>query len=92
MEVNSVSAGNISADTVIATRNGGIASYTENVRFKADKGTVTQGYIQFGSYSSATRATITPAAGMVIWNSTTTQFEGFDGSNWINLVDGTTSP
>jgi hypothetical protein len=92
MEVNSVSAGNISADTVIATRNGGIASYTENVRFKADKGTVTQGYIQFGSYDLTTRASITPAAGMVIWNSATSQFEGFDGSNWINLVDGSPSP
>lgn len=92
MEVNSVSAGNISADLVFATRNGDITTYTENVRLKADKGTVTQGYIQFGSYTTTNRNNITPAAGMVIWNETTTQFEGFDGTNWINLVDGTTSP
>jgi len=50
------------------------------------------GYIQFGSYDASGRGALTPAAGMVIWNSDTSQFEGFDGTNWINLVDGTTSP
>jgi len=53
---------------------------------------VTGGYTQFGSLTTTERNAITAAAGMVIWNSTTSQFEGFDGTNWINLVDGTTSP
>ena len=52
---------------------------------------VTGGYTQFGSLTTTERNALTAAAGMVIWNSTTTQFEGYDGSNWINLVDGVTS-
>lgn len=50
------------------------------------------GFVQFGSLTTTERNALTAAAGMVIWNNTTTQFEGFDGTNWINLVDGTTSP
>lgn len=53
---------------------------------------VISGFVQFGSLTTAERNGLTAAAGMVIWNNTTTQFEGFDGTNWINLVDGVTSP
>lgn len=49
------------------------------------------GYVQFGSFTTTERNAITAAAGMVIWNTTTSQFEGFDGTNWINLVDGVIS-
>lgn len=52
---------------------------------------VTGGYTQFGSLTYLERDALTPAAGMVIWNSDSSQFEGYDGSNWINLVDGSTS-
>lgn len=49
------------------------------------------GYVQFGSFTTTERNAITAAAGMVIWNTTTSQFEGFNGTNWINLVDGVIS-
>jgi len=49
------------------------------------------GFVQFGSLTTTARNALTAAAGMVIWNSTTTQFEGYNGTNWINLVDGVTS-
>jgi hypothetical protein len=49
------------------------------------------GFVQFGSLTTTERNELTAAAGMVIWNETTTQFEGFNGTNWINLVDGVIS-
>lgn len=89
--VNSVSTNNISSDMIIFNRNGDISTFSETIRFKADKGTVAQGYIQFGSFTTEDRNNIMPVAGMVIWNSTTSQFEGYNGSNWINLVNGNIS-
>jgi hypothetical protein len=50
------------------------------------------GFVQFGSLDTTARNALTAAAGMVIWNTTTSQFEGYDGVNWINLVDGVASP
>ena len=61
-------------------------------KLDVDGNAVVSGFVQFGSLTTAERNALTAAAGMVIWNSTTTQFEGFDGTNWINLVDGVTSP
>jgi len=52
---------------------------------------VVRGFTQFGTFTYLERDALTPAAGMVIWNSDSTQFEGFDGTNWINLVDGVAS-
>jgi len=49
------------------------------------------GFVQFGSLTTTDRNALTAAAGMVIWNSTTTQFEGFNGTNWIDLVSGAIS-
>ena len=49
------------------------------------------GFVQFGSLTTTERNGLTAAAGMVIWNETTAQFEGFNGTNWINLVDGVIS-
>lgn len=61
-------------------------------RLDVDGNAIVSGFVQFGSLTTTERNALTAAAGMVIWNSTTTQFEGFDGTNWINLVDGVTSP
>ena len=49
------------------------------------------GFVQFGSLTTTARNALTAAAGMVIWNETTTQFEGFNGTNWIDLVSGAIS-
>lgn len=87
-EVNSVSVDNISADIIIATRNGNINTYEEVIRFKADKGTIAKSYVQFGSLTSVERDALTPANGMVIYNTTNNKFEGYQNSGWINLDDG----
>ena len=90
--VNSVSAGDVDADILFRTRQGAIfPGAGEAFRVKGDKGVVAQSYVQFGSLTYAERDALTAVAGMVIWNSDSTQFEGYDGTNWINLVDGATS-
>lgn len=45
-------------------------------------------FIQFGTLTTIERNNLAAVAGMVIWNSDTIQFEGYNGTNWINLVDG----
>ena len=52
---------------------------------------VSTNFIQFGTLTTTERNDLVAAAGMVIWNSTTAQFEGYNGTNWINLVDGIVS-
>jgi hypothetical protein len=41
--------------------------------------------IKLNGLTTAQRDALTPAAGMVVWNTTTTQFEGYDGSAWVGL-------
>lgn len=93
--VNSTSTNNVSADIIIRTRNGAIGTYGEAMRVKADKGVVTQdyveagGYVQFGSLTTAERDALTAANGMVIYNTTNNKFEGYQNGGWINLDNGT---
>ena len=47
------------------------------------------GFVQFGSLTSAERDALTAANGMVIYNSTNDRFEGRQAGVWINLDDGT---
>ena len=49
---------------------------------------VTGGYTQFGSLDTSQRNALTPANGMVIYNTTNNKFEGYQNSAWINLDDG----
>ena len=49
------------------------------------------GYVQFGSLSTVERNVLTPANGMVIYNTTNNRFEGYQNGEWINLDDGTTA-
>ena len=69
----------------------GVGTYTPAEELDVRGNAVVTGFVQFGSLTTTERNALTAAAGMVIWNSTTTQFEGFDGTNWINLVDGVVS-
>ena len=66
----------------------GIGTYAPTQELDVRGNAVVSGFVQFGSLTTTERNALTPAAGMVIWNQTTTQFEGFDGTNWINLVNG----
>jgi hypothetical protein len=69
----------------------GIGTYTPVQELDVRGNAIVTGFVQFGSLTTTERNALTPAAGMVIWNQTTTQFEGFDGTNWINLVNGVIS-
>lgn len=52
-------------------------------------GTITAtGFIQFGSYTDAEIAEITPSNGMVYYNTTDNKFRGYQNGAWINLDDG----
>lgn len=44
------------------------------------------GYIQLAVGTTEQRPS-SPAAGMIRFNTTTSRFEGYDGSNWLNITD-----
>lgn len=46
------------------------------------------GYVQFGSVTSVERNAITPANGMVVYNTTDNKFQGYQNGGWINLDTG----
>jgi hypothetical protein len=50
------------------------------------------GFVQFGSLTSTQRTALTPANGMVIYNSSSHRFQGYQNGSWINLDDGTSAP
>ena len=43
-------------------------------------------YVQFGSFTTAERNALTAANGMVIYNSTTNKFQGYENGSWVNLI------
>jgi hypothetical protein len=47
------------------------------------------GYVIFGSYSTTDRDMLTAQKGMIIYNTTTDRFQGYQSNSWINLDDGT---
>ena len=42
--------------------------------------------MQFGSLTTTERDALTAANGMVIYNSSTNKFQGYENGNWVNLV------
>lgn len=50
---------------------------------------VSQGFIQFGSYTDIEIGAITPQNGMVYYNTTANRFRGYQNGQWINIDDGT---
>tara|TARA_B100001057_G_scaffold500235_1_gene614207 strand:+ start:2567 stop:5491 length:2925 start_codon:yes stop_codon:yes gene_type:complete len=49
-------------------------------------GTSNTGYVQFGSLTTTARDALTPANGMVIYNSTDNKFQGYENGSWVNLI------
>jgi len=47
------------------------------------------GFVQFGSLTTAERDALVAANGMVIYNTTANKFQGYQNGGWINLDDGT---
>lgn len=50
---------------------------------------VAAGYVQFGSYTTTERDSLTVSNGAVIYNASDDRFQGFQAGSWINLDDGT---
>ena len=44
------------------------------------------GFVQFGSLTTAERDALTAVNGMVIYNSSTNKFQGYENGAWVNLV------
>ena len=49
------------------------------------------GHVQFGSYTTTARNAFTPANGMVIYNTSSNRFEGYQNGGWIHLDNGTSA-
>jgi len=76
--------------TIIFTKEGrlGIGTYTPGHTLDVAGGVAASGYIQFGSYTTTARDALTPANGMVIYNTTANRFQGYQNGSWINLDNG----
>jgi hypothetical protein len=73
------------ADTYLITAGG---TTTALWTFKSDKTLVAPGPIQPGVYADNTArdaAITTPTAGMMVFNTTGTKFQGYTGSAWVDL-------
>ena len=46
----------------------------------------TSGFVQFGSFTTAERNALTPANGMIIYNSDDNKFQGYENGGWANLI------
>ena len=46
----------------------------------------TSGFVQFGSLTTTERNALTPANGMVIYNSTDNKFQGYENGGWASLI------
>lgn len=52
---------------------------------------VSNSYVQFGSFTTTERDSLTAANGMVIYNTTDNKFQGYQNGAWINLDNGLTA-
>ena len=86
-QVTSISANNVTADLCIYTRNGLIGTFTKKLTIQGstEGGMVSEAFIQFGSYTTTERDALTAANGMVLYNETTSKFQGYAGGAWVDL-------
>ena len=96
----------LNAPTVNVQGNGTFAGTVNAASFKGsvvgDDSTVivdainstiaVSGFIQFGSYSKTDRDNLGAANGMVLYNTTSNRFQGYQNGAWINLDDGSLDP
>ena len=75
----------IDSEINFLTRNGAYAS-TYGTMLKLGKGATVSGFVQFGSYTTAERNALTPANGMVIYNTTVNKFQGYENSAWVDIT------
>lgn len=57
-----------------------------------DGHTIAKGYVQFGSFDKTARDALPAVNGMVLYNTTSNRFQGYQNGAWINLDDGSLDP
>lgn len=83
--------GNIAASGLItgASLKGTLVLDDSTIVIDGINGNITApGFIQFGSFTTIERDLLSSTNGMVIYNSTTNRFQGYQNNIWINLDDG----
>jgi len=53
-----------------------------------DGSIIAPSYVQFGSFTTTERNLLVAANGMVVYNTTTNKFNGYQNGAWINIDDG----
>ena len=57
-----------------------------HVEAETIKGNSTTGYVQVNSLTTTQRDALTAAAGMIIYNTTDSKFQGYENGAWVNLI------
>lgn len=81
------------AEVTMTWKNGqlGIGTYAPSAVLDVQGEITSTSFVQFGSLTTVERDDLTPANGMVIYNTTNNKFEGYQNGAWINLDDGTSA-
>ena len=64
----------------------GFGTVAPTEKFEFDGNAKVNGFIQFGSLTTAERDALTAVNGMVIYNTTLNKFQGYENTAWVNLV------
>ena len=68
--------------------NAGLGTYTPQQKLDVRGNLATSGFVQFGALTTTQRNALTATNGIVIYNSSTNRFQGYQNGTWINLDDG----
>jgi hypothetical protein len=73
------------------TSNGnlGIGTHTPTEKLVVNGNTKINGFVQFGHFTTDKRDQLSATNGLVIYNTTTDRFQGYQNNKWINLDNGT---
>lgn len=66
----------------------GVGTFSPTEKLDVRGNTKVSGFVQFGSLTTTERNALTPANGMVIYNTTDNKFQGYQNGGWINLDTG----
>ena len=72
--------------TINKDGNLGVNSLTPAEKLDVVGNIKTSGFVQFGSLTTTERNALTPANGMVIYNSTDNKFQGYENGGWASLI------
>lgn len=78
----------VTNNVVVINKDGnlGINILTPTEKLDVDGNVKTSGFVQFGSFTTAERNALTPANGMIIYNSDDNKFQGYENGGWANLI------